>query len=40
MGLTLDTGHLIMAGENPAHSIAMATAAGMLFGLQVNAVDH
>ena len=35
MGLTLDIGHLLMAGENPAQSIAMAGQAGLLFGLQV-----
>lgn len=34
-GLTLDLGHLLMAGENPAQSIAMAAAAGRLFGLQL-----
>lgn len=36
MGLTLDTGHLIMAGENPAHSVAMVGAAGRLFGMQLS----
>lgn len=35
MGLTLDVGHLLMAGENPAQSVAMAGQAGVLFGLQV-----
>lgn len=34
-GLTLDVGHLLMAGENPAQSAAMVGAAGKLFGLQV-----
>lgn len=34
-GLTLDVGHLLMAGENPAQSVAMVGAAGRLFGLQV-----
>ncbi len=35
MGLTLDVGHLIMAGENPAQSLAAAASEGKLFGLQV-----
>ncbi|KAG1671089.1 hypothetical protein FOA52_000761 [Chlamydomonas sp. UWO 241] len=35
MGLTLDLGHMVMAGENPAASVAMAGAAGALFGLQL-----
>jgi L-rhamnose isomerase len=35
-GLTLDVGHMLMAGENPAHSVAMVGAAGKLFGLQLN----
>eukprot|EP00879_Flechtneria_rotunda_P013819 GHRR01014432.1.p2 GENE.GHRR01014432.1~~GHRR01014432.1.p2 ORF type:complete len:479 (+),score=162.95 GHRR01014432.1:2279-3715(+) len=35
-GLTLDIGHLLMAGENPAHSIAMVGRAGKLFGLHLN----
>jgi sugar phosphate isomerase/epimerase len=35
MGLTLDTGHLLMAGENPAQSIAAAAKAGRLFGIQL-----
>ncbi|KAL4426410.1 hypothetical protein ABPG77_004704 [Micractinium sp. CCAP 211/92] len=35
-GLTLDVGHLLMAGENPAQSAAMVGAAGKLFGLQLN----
>jgi hypothetical protein len=35
MGLTLDLGHLLMAGENPAQSVVMAGAAGKLFGLQL-----
>lgn len=34
-GLTLDVGHLLMAGENPAQSVAMVGAAGKLFGMQV-----
>lgn len=35
-GLTLDIGHLLMAGENPAQSIAMVARAGKLFGLHLN----
>lgn len=35
-GLTLDIGHLLMAGENPAQSVAMVAAAGKLFGVQLN----
>ena len=35
-GLTLDLGHSLMAGENPAQSVAMATRAGKLFGVQFN----
>ena len=35
-GLTLDLGHLLAAGEHPAHSVALAGAAGMLFGLHVS----
>eukprot|EP00434_Breviolum_minutum_P020863 symbB.v1.2.018403.t2/scaffold1435.1/size118962/8 len=34
--LTLDVGHLLMAGENPAQSVAMAGAAGKLFGIHLN----
>lgn len=34
-GLTLDVGHLLMAGENPAQSVAAVGAAGKLFGMQV-----
>ena len=33
-GLTLDVGHMIMAGENPAQSAAMVSRAGKLFGMQ------
>jgi hypothetical protein len=33
-GLTLDVGHMIMAGENPAQSVAMVSRAGKLFGMQ------
>jgi sugar/nucleoside kinase (ribokinase family)/sugar phosphate isomerase/epimerase len=33
-GLTLDLGHLLMAGENPAQSVALA--AGKLFGMHLN----
>lgn len=35
-GLTLDVGHMLMSGENPGQSIAMATRAGKLFGIQLN----
>lgn len=35
-GLTLDLGHLAMAGENPAQSVAAVGAAGKLFGMQLN----
>jgi len=36
MGLTLDVGHCLMAGENPAQSAAMVGAKGKLFGVQLN----
>ena len=36
MGLTLDIGHCLMAGENPAQSVAMVGKAGKLFGVQLN----
>jgi len=36
MGLTLDVGHLLAAGENPAQSAALAGARGKLFGVQLN----
>ena len=35
-GLTLDTGHLLLAGENPGQSIAMVASAGKLFGMQLS----
>eukprot|EP00887_Chlorella_sp_A99_P004048 scaffold11.g4048.t1 len=35
-GLTLDLGHLLAAGENPAQSVALAAAVGKLFGLHLN----
>jgi sugar/nucleoside kinase (ribokinase family)/sugar phosphate isomerase/epimerase len=35
-GLTLDVGHMLMAGENPGQSIAMVGRAGKLFGIQLN----
>jgi len=35
-GLTLDIGHMLMAGENPAQSVAMVGSAGKLFGVQLN----
>lgn len=34
MGLTLDVGHMIMAGENPAQSVEMVSRAGKLYGMQ------
>ena len=34
-GLTLDFGHLLAAGENPAQSFALAAQAGKLFGVQL-----
>jgi sugar/nucleoside kinase (ribokinase family)/sugar phosphate isomerase/epimerase len=35
-GLTLDVGHMLMSGENPGQSIAMACRANKLFGVQLN----
>jgi len=35
-GLTLDVGHCLAAGENPAQSAAMALREGKLFGVQLN----
>ena len=35
-GLTLDVGHLLAAGENPAQSVALAASHGKLFGVQLN----
>lgn len=35
-GLTLDIGHMLMAGENPAQSVALVGHAGKLFGVQLN----
>jgi xylose isomerase len=35
-GLTLDVGHMLMAGENPGQSVAMVGRAGKLFGIQLN----
>jgi len=35
MGLTLDVGHMLMAGENPGQSIAMV-GGDKLFGIQLN----
>ncbi len=35
-GLTLDVGHMLVAGENPAQSVAMVGRAGRLFGVQLN----
>jgi xylose isomerase len=36
MGLTLDVGHMLMAGENPGQSIAMVGRKQKLFGIQLN----
>lgn len=36
MGLTLDLGHCLAAGENPAQSVALVGSAGKLFGVQLN----
>mmetsp|Transcript_27986 Transcript_27986/g.41272 ORF Transcript_27986/g.41272 Transcript_27986/m.41272 type:complete len:847 (-) Transcript_27986:106-2646(-) len=36
MGLTLDVGHMLMAGENPGQSIAMVGREKKLFGVQLN----
>ncbi len=36
MGLTLDVGHMLMAGENPGQSIAMVGRKKKLFGIQLN----
>jgi hypothetical protein len=33
-GLTLDLGHMLMAGENPGQSIAMVLRKQKLFGIQ------
>ena len=35
-GLTLDVGHMLMAGENPGQSIAMVGKRRKLFGIQLN----
>lgn len=35
-GLTLDVGHCLAAGENPAQSVALVAAQGKLFGVQLN----
>ena len=35
-GLTLDVGHMLMAGENPGQSIAMVGRQNKLFGIQLN----
>lgn len=35
-GLTLDIGHMLAAGENPAQGVAMVARAGKLFGLHLN----
>jgi xylose isomerase len=36
LGLTLDVGHMLMAGENPGQSIAMVGRKQKLFGIQLN----
>lgn len=36
MGLTLDVGHMLMSGENPAQSIAMVGRKKKLMGIQLN----
>jgi ribokinase len=36
MGLTLDVGHMLMAGENPGQSVAMVGRKKKLFGIQLN----
>jgi xylose isomerase len=36
MGLTLDVGHMLMAGENPGQSVALVGRFGKLFGIQLN----
>lgn len=36
MGLTLDVGHMLMAGENPGQSISMVGRKRKLFGIQLN----
>jgi sugar/nucleoside kinase (ribokinase family)/sugar phosphate isomerase/epimerase len=36
IGLTLDVGHMLMAGENPGQSIAMVGCRKKLFGVQLN----
>jgi sugar phosphate isomerase/epimerase len=36
MGLTMDVGHMLMAGENPGQSIAMVGKRKKLFGIQLN----
>jgi len=35
-GLTLDIGHMLMSGENPAQSVALVGSANKLFGVQLN----
>lgn len=35
-GLTLDVGHMLLAGENPSASVALVARAGKLFGLHLN----
>jgi hypothetical protein len=35
-GLTLDVGHMLLAGESPAQSVALVGGAGKLFGMHLN----
>lgn len=35
-GLTLDVGHCLFSGENPAQSVALVASHGLLFGLHLN----
>lgn len=35
-GLTMDVGHMLMAGENPAQSISLVAQHNKLFGIQLN----
>lgn len=35
-GITLDVGHMLLAGEHPAQSVALVGKAGKMFGVQLN----
>ena len=35
-GVTLDAGHLLLGGENPAQAVALAAREGRLFGIQLS----